>query len=126
MKKLILLIGLIFSISYASNATTGGENDNKKKVKVEKSSAELPMVVYANLSCQLPDGSWGCQCAITASDDDCEVQTECTSADNLPAYKEALLSMFSEDEINLRAANKVRITEPVLINALKKDGFPVK
>jgi hypothetical protein len=52
--------------------------------------------------------------------------TECVSESYLPNYSEALNAMFTEEEIQYRTNNKVRITEPELIEALKKDNFPIK
>lgn len=83
-------------------------------------------VVYANLSCDLPNGLTGCQCTITQSDDDCSVQTECVVQSSLPNYNNALESMFTYEQIQDRANNNVRITEPLLIKALKLDHFPLK
>lgn len=83
-------------------------------------------VVYANLSCELPNGETGCQCTITESDDDCELQTVCTAQSSLTNYSLALRAMFTSEEIQSRARKNVRITERELIAALKKDGFPLK
>jgi hypothetical protein len=83
-------------------------------------------VVYANLSCDLPNGQTGCQCTITQSDDDCSLQTDCTAQSSLPNYSHELEAMFTQQEIRDRAINRVRITEPELIDALRLDNFPVK
>lgn len=85
-----------------------------------------PTVVYANLSCQLENGEWGCQCIIDSEVSDCSMQTECTAQSTLKNYEEVLNAMFTQEEIQYRAINKVRIVEPELIDALKKDGFPLK
>ncbi len=83
-------------------------------------------VVYANLTCELPNGENGCQCTITQTDDDCELPTDCTAQTSLREYSAALEEMFTQSEIQNRVKNHVRITEPKLIEALKKDNFPLK
>ena len=83
-------------------------------------------VVYANLSCTTKDGKPGCECTATNTDDDCDMPTPCIAESHLPNYTDALKAMFTDTEIQYRTNNKVRITEPKLIEALKKDKFPLK
>jgi hypothetical protein len=83
-------------------------------------------VVYANLSCDLPNGETGCECTITSSDDDCELQTSCTAQSSLVHYDAVLQEMFTPEEILFRARTKVRITETKLKDALRLDRFPLK
>lgn len=108
---------------------------NKEQIKPQPTTANEESsnvafkkggVVYANLSCKLPNGETGCQCAITQSDDDCSLVTECTAQSTLLNYDTALKNMFTYAEIQKRAINNVRITEPELIVALKLDNFPLK
>lgn len=87
-------------------------------------SAEVG-VVYENLSCELEDGTTGCECVITQTNEDCEVETSCTSSSLLQNYNTVLQQMFSPAEIIMRAQTHVRITEPELINALRQDGWPL-
>lgn len=95
-------------------------------VQADQQLFKTAAVVYANLSCELPDGGTGCECTITQSDDDCELQTSCTAQSSLVHYSAALQDMFTPEEILFRARTKVRITEPRLIDALKRDRFPLK
>ncbi len=82
-------------------------------------------VVYENLSCELEDGTTGCECVITQTNEDCEVETSCTSSSLLQHYNTVLQQMFSPAEIIMRAQTHVRITEPELIEALQQDGWPL-
>lgn len=83
-------------------------------------------VVYANLSCTMENGESGCECVITQSDDDCSLQTPCTAQSTLPNYNNTLEALFTQEQILERARDRVRITEPELIEALKLDNFPLK
>lgn len=96
--------------------------DVKPDINIHKSGN----IVYANLSCELPNGGYGCQCVQTTSDDDCDMPTECKESSSYPTYDSVLHVMFTPSEIRLRARNRVRITEPELIQALRNDGYPLK
>lgn len=129
MKKLIFGVLFLASVGItfiACNKEQIIEQNSTGIVESNNVHLKAKGVVYANLSCTLPNGETGCQCTITESDDDCELQTPCTAQSALPNYSDALEQMFTSHEIQSRARNNVRITEPDLIDALKKDGFPLK
>jgi hypothetical protein len=123
MKK--LLSGGLF-LALVGFAFVGCDKEQIFDDELNQMQRKSNAVVYANLSCTTRDGKDGCQCTITQSDDDCDMPTECVSESYLPNYREALNAMFTEEEIQYRTNNKVRITEPELIEALKKDNFPIK
>lgn len=136
--KKVLLKGLFFSLLIASivgckkdDMLVSKSDDYIKSesgtlINDEDSIVSRAYVVYATMSCQLENGKAGTQCAITQTDDDCSEQTACKAEVELENYSKALHSMFNPEEIDERAKRGVRITEPELIEALKKDGFPLK
>lgn len=124
MKKVlsILAIGMILITSCQQEELNIDEYFNLSG----KGNKEKSAVVYANLSCELEGGGDGCECVITTSDDDCDMQTECKPSSMFPTYDSVLNVLFTPQEIEYRAANRVRITERELIMALKNDGYPLK
>lgn len=121
--NLPILTTILVSCSKNDEVTPNQTATIKKKSLVTQSA---PRVVYANLACKLDDGRDGCQCAITESDDDCSEQTSCAPSSDFPHYDDVLHQLFTNTEIDKRAANGVRITEPQLIEALIIDGYPLK
>lgn len=129
MKKLILkglFLFLIGMISLGCEKEQMAPQNTNELYNSDTQVIKANGVVYANLSCELPNGQTGCQCTITQSDDDCELQTDCKAQSTLSNYNSALQAMFTLEEIQTRARNRVRITEPELIEALKRDKFPLK
>ncbi|MFN3755576.1 MAG: hypothetical protein ACK4RM_01345 [Flavobacterium sp.] len=129
MKKLIfggLFLALVGIVFVGCNKEQIIQQNSSEIDESNQMQLKSNAVVYANLSCELPNGETGCQCTITQSDDDCELQTACTAQSSLPNYSDALEEMFTREEIQYRARNNVRITERELIEALKKDRFPLK
>jgi len=121
MKNLVIIALIIFmgsckkEIAPANNTQSNGGNPK-----------EQIMVVYANNSCPLANGTTGCRCEITTTDDDCSLQTDCKASGLMPHYEAALNSMFTPAQIQQRAIDHVRITETVLKDALRLDGYPLK
>lgn len=112
---------LLIKSDTKSESTSKGSGGTQNAV-----SSASQMTVYANLACDLANGGSGCNCVITESDDDCSVQTDCSSSTNFPRYDRKLHEMFDATTIESRARLSVRITEPELIEALKEDGYPLK
>jgi len=106
----------IESISQTSMNDSKSSNQNSKAMDV----------VYGNNSCTLANGETGCKCEIVQDNDDCSLQTDCKAESELHNYSTVLHSMFTPAEIENRAANGTRITEPELREALVLDGFPLK
>lgn len=97
----------------------------KKNSATNQTLSNPIMIVYGNISCDLPDGKTGCQCTVVTDNDDCSMETVCEENTSFPNYNTKLNEMFTELEIQERAENNVRITEPELKAALILDGYPL-
>lgn len=97
----------------------------KQFIADEEPSMSVPAINYGNWACTTEAGEDGCECTDEYTDPECSLITECTASSDLVNYDAALNSMFTEAQIQLRAANGVPITEPALINALISDGWPI-
>lgn len=128
MKKIIKIcvISAALMVPFVSSANQEKDLENQQKPIYGGEIQDGPIVVYGLMTCYFDDGSTGCECIIVQDLDDCSLQTECSQANQLSNYYQKLHEIFSPDEIQQRAINHVRITEPVLLDALKRDGFPIK
>lgn len=126
MKTFVVYLGLSATISLALLNSCAKDDLIEIEDELNQMQRNSNAVVYANLSCTTKDGKPGCECTITTTENDCDMPTPCIAESYLPNYTDALKAMFSDAEIQYRTNNKVRITEPKLIEALKKDKFPLK
>jgi len=126
MKTFVVYLGLSATMSLALLNSCAKDDLIEIEDELNQMQRNSNAVVYANLHCTTKDGKSGCECTITTTDDDCDMPTPCIAESYLPNYTDALKAMFTDAEIQYRTKNKVRITELKLIEALKKDKFPLK
>lgn len=115
-----LLGSLLIIISFAFNT------DQKMKDNFPEFLSVDVEVVYASLSCKLPNGDDGCKCEVVQDLDDCSMPTDCEASENFVTYINLLHQLFTPSEIDARATNETHISETQLRDALKTDGFPLK
>ncbi len=127
MKKILIFYAIaLMIISCSKSEDTLPISQPANNIGSSKKVVLSGNVVYSNNACTLADGSSGCKCEITETDDDCSLQTDCKSSSALPHYKAQLHALFTDEQITERALNEIRITETELIDALKLDGYPLK
>ena len=125
MKTAKFSLGLILAI-FVTLTSCSKDEDFESVDSSNGSPTHDLYIVYGSYSCELPEGGTGCECIVVSDDDDCDELSECEATEGLVNYSQVLHSMFTDAEIEERASNGVRITEPELREALILDGFPLK
>jgi hypothetical protein len=123
MKALLILVTFSLILFSCKKEEFNSLNESKEN---SMNSSAYNAVVYASISCIMPNGKPGCTCKIVTDNDDCSLQTPCTPNSAFIHYNRLLTKRFTPEEIIYRSENNIKITEPELLRALKKDGFPIK
>lgn len=118
----VFLVTIFFLHSCIKEVVIKPDTNSNITVK----TAKRENIVWSSVHCLLSDGTSGCACIASNTDDDCTMESECKGSNTLQNYNVALHAMYTDDEITYRSTNGVRISESILRDALKSDGFPLK
>ncbi|MEY4329564.1 MAG: hypothetical protein RL609_312 [Bacteroidota bacterium] len=121
MKTFIPKILILISFSFGCSKEKTNDLNKKENLNVKTQS-----VVYSIQTCDCPDGTCGAKCDIDPLNEDCCLITECKCGSQIEHFSIALTSNYSQSEIEKMRINNTRITDPTLIEALRKDGFCFK
>lgn len=116
MRNLIICLVLIVAASCSKSDLDDVSNPNL-------SNAKTGGMEYGPVSCDLPNGECGSQCA--GNDGGCWTQTECKA--NSRWYLDVLESKYTPQQIYLMSINSTPITDAELLQILKREGkLPLK